>query len=258
MLLAADVGNSNIILGLFEGKEFLSSWRVSTDIDKTSDEYALLFSQLLKFDEINTDKIEDILIASVVPPLRYSLETSLYKVLNKKCLFAGEDIPFDLKFDLDLPIEKVGADRLVNVMSAMDKYELPFIIVDIGTAITVDYVSKEGVYSGGMIAPGLKISAEALFKETAQLPNVELLRPEKAMAKDTVSAIQSGLIYGFMGLINGLIERIIDEENLSRDNLNCIYTGGFSQLLVEEGKNNIINRNLTMDGLRIMYEKYKA
>lgn len=259
MLLAIDVGNSNIVIGVYEGNNLIDSWRVSTDLNKTSDEYGMLFSQLLSFHNVTKEEIEDIIIASVVPPLNYTLPTALFRATGKQPLLAGEDVKFNVKLDLELAGDKVGADRLANVIAAMDRHSVPMIIVDIGTAITLDYVSKDGVYSGGMIAPGIRIAAEALFSQTAQLPNVEIVKPERAMAKDTVSAMQSGLVYGFTGLIDKLIEKILEEENLDRKDVTCIYTGGFSHLIAENSKFiSIIDRNLTLDGLRILYEKFKA
>lgn len=257
MLLAIDVGNSNIVVGLYDGKSMLNSWRISTDLNKTSDEYGMLFSQLLKFHSIEAKDISDILIASVVPPLMHTLPNALYKATGISPLIAGEAVPYNVKMDMERPAE-VGADRLVNVISSLSKYKPPLIILDIGTAITLDYVNEEGIYSGGMIAPGIKISAEALFSQTAQLPNVEISKPERAVARGTVAAMQSGLIYGFTGLIDHLIEKILEEESLKSDSVSIIATGGFSQLICENSKHiTTIDRNLTMDGLRILYEKYK-
>lgn len=255
MLLVIDVGNTNVVFGIYKGDDLLYDWRISTDKDKTSDEYGLLFNQIFQFNGINPKQIQNVIISSVVPPLMHTLPTMSMRYLGIEPLVVGIDIKTGINIKYDNPRE-VGADRIVNAVGAHAKYGGPLIIVDVGTAVTFCSVSKEGDYLGGVIYPGIKISSEALFTRTAKLPKVEIIKPEKVIGKTTVSSIQSGLVYGYIGMIDYIIEKMIEEMGTTVEEVNIIGTGGFSSLIASESKYiNRIDRLLTLDGLKIIYER---
>ncbi len=255
MLLVIDVGNTNIVFGIYKDDELLYDWRISTDKDKSSDEYGLLFNQIFQFNGINPKQIKDVIISSVVPPLMHTLPTMSMRYLGIEPLVVGVDIKTGIKIKYDNPRE-VGADRIVNAVAAHSKYGGPLIIVDVGTAVTFCSVSKEGDYLGGVIYPGIKISSEALFTRTSKLPKVEIAKPKKVIGKTTVASIQSGLVYGYIGMIDYIIEKMIEEMESSVEEVNIIGTGGFSSLIASESKYiNRIDRLLTLAGLKIIYER---
>lgn len=257
MLLVIDVGNTNIVLGVFDGKELKYDWRISTDKDKTSDEYGLLFEQIFKYNGIDISEVEDIIISSVVPNLMHSLPNMCLRYFKKNPIVIGPGVKTGMNIKYDNPKE-VGADRIVNAVAAYDKYGGPLIIVDSGTAITFCCVNKEGEYLGGAIAPGIRISADALFLRTAKLPKVEIIKPEKVIGKNTVSSIQSGLVYGYIGMIDYIIEKMIGEMGVDSEEIKIIATGGFSNLVAKESKYiQKIDKLLTLEGLRIIYERNK-
>ncbi|WFA07716.1 type III pantothenate kinase [Tissierella sp. Yu-01] len=258
MLLVIDVGNTNIVFGLFNGRELAFDWRISTDKDRTSDEYGLLFNQIFQHNNIDISEIDDVIISSVVPPLMHTLPTTSVRYFNKEPIVIGPGVKTGMNIKYDNPKE-VGADRIVNAVAAFEKYGGPLIIVDFGTANTFCYVSEEGEYLGGAITPGIKISAEALFLRTAKLPKVELVKPEKVVAKNTVNSIQSGLVYGYIGMVDHIIGKMIDEMNVDENKIKVVATGGFSSLIASESKYiKIIDKLLTLDGLRIIYERNKS
>lgn len=257
MLLVIDVGNTNIVFGVYREKELLYDWRISTEKNRTSDEYGLLFEQIFKYNEIDMDELEDVIISSVVPPLMHTLPAMSIKYFNIEPIVVGPGVKTGMNIKYDNPRE-VGADRIVNAIAAYEKYGGPLIIVDFGTAITFCAVSKEGDYLGGAITPGIKISTEALFMRTAKLPKVEIAKPEKVIAKNTTNSIQSGVVYGYIGMIDYIVERMIEELDPNGKNVNVIATGGFSNLIASESryiKN--IDKLLTLEGLRIVYERNK-
>lgn len=257
MLLLIDVGNTNIVFGVYKEDKLIYDWRIATDKNKTSDEYGLLFEQIFKYHGICPKDVEDIIISSVVPTLMYTLSAMSIKYFNKEPLVVGPGIKTGMNIKYDNPKE-VGADRIVNAVAAYEKYGGPIIIVDFGTAITFCVVSKEGDYLGGTIAPGIKISSEALFQRTAKLPKVELIKPDTVIAKNTVNSIQSGLIYGYVGLVDYIIEKII-EEMKDRGNIKAVIgTGGFANLIATESKYiNKVEKLLTLEGLNIIYKRNK-
>ncbi len=253
MLLVVDVGNTNIVFGVYQEDKLLYDWRIATEKDRTSDEYGLLFEQIFKYHGLCPKDVEDVIISSVVPTLMYTLSAMSTKYFNREPIIVGPDIKTGVNIKYDNPRE-VGADRIVNAVAGYKKYGGPLIIVDFGTAITFCAISKKGDYLGGAIAPGIKISSEALFLRTAKLPKVELLKPEKVIAKNTINSIQSGLVYGYIGLVDYIIERMIKEMEDEGEVKTVIGTGGFSSLIASESKYiNEIDKLLTLDGLRIIY-----
>lgn len=258
MLFVIDVGNTNIVFGVFKGKKLLYDWRIATLKDRTSDEYGLLFHQILKHHGLDTKDIKDIIISSVVPPLMHTLPAMCKKYFNIDPIVVGPGVKTGMDIKYDNPKE-VGADRIVNGVAGYEKYGGPLIIVDIGTAITFDVISKKGDYLGGVITPGIKISTEALFLRTSKLPKVEIAKPERVIGKNTVNSIQSGIVYGYIGLTDYIIEKIIDEmQQMYKEEVEVkvVATGGFANLISSESKYiNTIDKFLTLDGLRIIYDR---
>lgn len=255
MVLVIDVGNTNIVLGIYKGEELLKSWRIATDKNKSSDEYGMLIDRLFSYNGYKLTEVDAVIISSVVPPLMYSLQAMSMKYCDKEALVVGPGIKTGMNIIYDNPRE-VGADRIVNAVSAYNKYGGPVIIVDFGTATTFCGVSEQGEYLGGVIAPGIKISSEALFQRAAKLPKVELKKPEKVIGRNTVNSMQSGIIYGYVGLVDYIIDRMKSEQNLQKAKV--IATGGLSTMIASETKNiNEIDKLLTLEGLRIIYELNK-
>ncbi|HEX2523330.1 MAG TPA: type III pantothenate kinase, partial [Terriglobia bacterium] len=210
MLLVIDIGNTNTALGVFDVDRLLADWRLETKQRQTTDEYGILARNLFALAGMDVNKIHHIVIASVVPQLNSVLEQMALKYFNIKPLFVEPGVKTGMPVLYDSPAD-VGADRIVNAVAAYEKYGGPTIVVDFGTATTFDAISAKGEYLGGVIAPGPGISAEALFARTARLPRVELKAPAKVIGSSTVSSIQSGLYYGYVGLIDGILERMIPE-----------------------------------------------
>lgn len=257
MLLVIDVGNTNIVFGVYEGDQLLYDWRIATERDRTSDEYGLLFDQTFKIHKIDVNDLENVIISSVVPPLMHTLPAMSKKYLGIDPIVVGPGVKTGMNIKYDNPKE-VGADRIVNAVGAYEKYGGPLIIVDFGTAITFCAVSEEGEYLGGAITPGIKISSEALFLRTAKLPKVEIAKPEKIIAKNTINSIQAGVVYGYIGMVDHIIDKMIEELGEKPENVKVVSTGGFSSLISSESKHiNVIDKFLTLDGLRIIYERNK-
>ena len=253
MLLVFDVGNTNMVLGVYEGTELKKHWRINTDKEKTSDEYGILISNLFQYDKVDMNSITDVIISSVVPNVMHSLENFCIKYCNKKPLIVGPGIKTGLNIKYDNP-KQVGADRIVNAVAAIEKYKSPMIIIDFGTATTFCAISEKGDYLGGTIAPGIKISSEALFQRASKLPRVELAKPGTAICKNTVSAMQSGIIYGYVGLVDKIISMMKSE--LGGDDIKVIATGGLSVLIASETDIiDYVDKFLTLEGLRLIYDK---
>lgn len=252
MLLAIDVGNTNIMLGVFEGKKVKVCWRISTNWERTEDELGITIKNLFDQNGLSADHISAIAISSVVPPLMHSLEKMSAKYFGLQPIVVGPGIKTGLNIVMDNPRE-VGADRIVNALAGFFLYGGPLIIVDFGTATTFCVISEKGDYLGGAIAPGIGISTEALFAKAAKLSRVELIKPRKVIGKDTISSMQSGIIYGFVGQVDGIVRRMSRE--LSSTPL-VVATGGFAPLIAEESETiNKVNPLLTLEGLRIIFER---
>ncbi|GAB4264838.1 type III pantothenate kinase [Thermincola ferriacetica] len=255
MLLVLDVGNTNIVLGVFEGANLLNSWRIATDKQKAVDEYGVQIRVLFDYSGVKPQKIKDVIISSVVPPVTPILEGMAKKYFNAKPMVVGPGIKTSISIKYDNPRE-VGADRIVNAVAARALYKGPLIVVDFGTATTFCAISESGEYLGGAIAPGVGISMEALFTRAAKLPRVELIRPKNVIGKNTVSSMQSGIFYGFVGQVDGIIKRI--KEEMGADAY-VVATGGLAELIGRESRMiDVVNKNLTLEGLRIIYERNKG
>ncbi len=257
MLLVIDVGNTNIVLGIYEGSKLIYDWRISTDKDKTTDEYGLMLLQILDHTDIDIKGISDIIISSVVPTVMDILPEVCSKYFNIDPVVIGPGVKTGMNILYDNPKE-VGADRIVNGVAAFEKYGGPLIVVDLGTAITFDVINEKGDYLGGVITPGIKISADALFLRASKLPKVEITMPEKVIGRNTVNSMQSGLVHGYVGLIDHIIEKIAEELGLSTDEINIVSTGGFSKIITQGSKYiQKMDQMLTLEGLRIIYERNK-
>jgi type III pantothenate kinase len=250
MLLVVDVGNTNTVLGLFDGDQLVHDWRIRTVVDHTVDEYGMLIYNLYKTSRISSRKIQDIIISCVVPPMLNILEPLCQKYFNLKPLIVGPGVKTGMPIFYDNP-QEVGADRIVNAVAGYEKYKKDLIIVDFGTATTFDYVSEKGEYMGGCISPGIMISSDALFERAAKLPRVELSKPKSIVAKDTVSSMQAGIMYGYAGLVDGICDRIKAEV---KSNPLVVATGGLAKIVAPETKSiDVVDEMLTLEGLRIIY-----
>jgi type III pantothenate kinase len=264
MLLVLNVNNTNTMLGLFRPSheqlgvparydQMVANWRVATVRRNTADEYGMLFRNLFAMQKVDPAEVKAVVVSSVVPPLDSTLRNAVERYFQTKALFVEPGVKTGMPVLVDNPSE-VGADRIVNGVAAFERYGGPCIVVDIGTAITFDVVSERGEYLGGVIAPGVGISAEALFQRTARLPKVDIRRPATVIGTNTVTHIQSGLFYGFIGLVDGLLERMIDEMGGTKPKI--ISTGGLATMIASGSRYiGIVDEMLTLDGMRIIYER---
>ncbi len=251
MLLAIDTGNTNVTIGVFEGDDLRATWRIYTRINQMADEYAVMILNLLRQQGLDVGDINEVAISCVVPPLRSTFNELFHKYFDIIPLMVGPGIKTGIRIRIDNPRE-VGSDRIANATAAHTIYKDNVIVVAMGTATAFDTVSKEGDYLGGAVAPGIAIAAEALFTRTAALPRVEFIRPKKAIGTSTVTAIQSGLIFGYAGLIEGIVTRIQDE--LGKKAM-VVATGGYAELVAGETRViDTVNPDLTLMGLKILYE----
>ena len=252
MLLVIDVGNSNNVIGLFSGKKLLTHWRIRTEWNRTADEYWVLIKEFILLNKVETETIDDIVLACVVPPLIPILQDMGKKYFACDPLVVGPGIKTGMPILYRNPAE-VGADRIVNSVAAFEKFGGPLIIVDFGTATTFDAVSKKGEYLGGAIFPGIQISLEALFKHTAKLPRIDMAVPDDAIGKSTAESIRSGAVYGFAGMIEGVIRQMKSELG---ENAHVVGTGGVVDWMDSTTTViDMIDPFLTLEGLRIIFEK---
>lgn len=254
MILVIDVGNTNIVLGIYKNKQLLHHWRISTNRSGTVDEYGITIHNLFQFAGLSMDDIEGVAISSVVPPLNVLLEQLCLKYMKKTPVVIGPGVKTGLNIRYENPRE-VGADRIVNSVAAIEKYGAPLIVVDFGTATTFDYIDEERNYLGGAIVPGIGISTEALYQRAAKLPRIELTKPKSVVGRNSVASMQAGIIYGYVGQVDGIVNRIKKELNV---NPRVIATGGLAELIYAESETiEVVDSMLTLEGLRLIYERNK-
>lgn len=254
MLLAVDIGNSSIVFGLFQKDELVAHWRIRSEQGRTTDEYWVLVNEFIRMNKLDAGDIHHIIVSSVVPPLVRVFEELSRKYLSLEPLFIGPGVKTGISILYKNP-EEVGADRVVNAVAGFEKYGGPLIIVDFGTATTFDAVSAAGEYLGGAICPGVEISLEALVKRTAKLPRVDLIIPDKVIGRSTVESIQSGAVYGFMGMIDNIVAKMSGELG---GKCRVIGTGGLKAIAEHSKSIETFDPFLTLEGLRIIHEKNLA
>jgi type III pantothenate kinase len=258
MLLAIDVGNTNIVLGVFDGPQLVASWRLSTDRARTADELGILTTDFLEHRGIRPEVIEGIVMASVVPQLTRSMAEMTKRYFDRPVVTVDGGFETGMPIRYDVPWE-VGADRIVNGIAAFERYGRPsgrpVIVVDFGTATTFDAISERGEYLGGAICPGITVSADALFQRAARLPRVDISKPPKVIGRTTVLSMQAGLFYGYVGLVEGIVQRMRGELGQGAA---CVATGGLAELIAAETQViEAVDADLTMVGLRIVWERNK-
>ena len=253
MILVVDVGNTNLIWGVYEGKELKATFRMTTKTPRTSDEFGVLLSEMLKNRGVDPMRLEGSVIASVVPDVMHALLGALNRYTNTKPLIVGPGVKTGIKVSGEDP-KGIGADRIVDVVAAYEKYGAPVLVLDFGTATTYDLVTEGGHFNVGITAPGIRICSEALWKQTAKLPNVEIKKPKSILAQDTISSMQAGLVYGQIGQTEYIIRKVKEETGLT--NLKVVATGGLGRLIADETDSiDVYDPSLTLDGLRIIYDK---
>ena len=259
MILLVDVGNTNIVLGVHNGQEYIASWRISSDGNKTSDEYSIQVMQLFNVSEIDPKEIKGVIVSSVVPNIMHSLENMLRKCFCHEPIIVGPGIKTGINIKYDNPKE-VGADRIVNAVAAHVIYKKSAIIIDFGTATTFCALRKNGDYLGGCICPGIRISADALFERAAKLPRVELEVPKTIICKSTVTSMQAGILFGYIGQVEYIVKKMKEEIKNSKNKEEplVIATGGLANLIAKQTDFiDIVDSDLTLEGLKILYEKNK-
>ncbi|MGE6379363.1 type III pantothenate kinase [Peribacillus muralis] len=252
MIFVLDVGNTNIVLGVYDEDILKYHWRIETSRHKTEDEYGMVIKSLLQHEGLSFDQFDGIIISSVVPPIMFALERMCKKYFGVKPLIVGPGIKTGLNIKYENPRE-VGADRIVNAVAGIQEYGSPLIIVDFGTATTYCYINEDKQYMGGAIAPGINISTEALYSKAAKLPRIEISRPDGIIGKNTVSAMQAGILYGYVGQVEGIVNRIKEQSNLEPT---VIATGGLATLIANESTViDIVEPFLTLKGLQLIYKR---
>ena len=255
MLLTVDVGNTNITLGLFKEDKVYATFRITTQVVRTSDEFGSLIAEMIARKGININSIKDVIISSVVPKVMYSLNSGIIKYFGIKPIIVGVGTKTGIKINRTDPRE-VGSDRIVDAVAAYELYGGPCIVIDFGTATTYDLVSGDGTLEAAVTAPGIKICAKALWNETAKLPEIEIKKPASILAKDTITSMQAGIVYGYIGQSEYIIDKMKRESGL--DNIKVIATGGMGRIIYENtDKIDIYDNQLTLQGMKIIYEKNK-
>ncbi len=255
MLLTFDIGNTNVVIGTFQGDTLTNHWRITSDRQKTYDEYGLLLDQLFQSGNLNRTDVDDIIISSVVPNLTDVFRNVCERYFHIAPLVVGSGLKTGMSIRYDNPKE-IGADRIVNAVAAIERYGAPLIILDFGTATTFCVVNDQKEYLGGAIAPGIGISLNALVEKTAKLPKVEMTVPDKVIGKTTVSAIQSGLLYGYCGLVDGMVHRIVKELDYNLEDVTVVATGGLAEVIHEHSETiQEVDQMLTLKGLLTIYKR---
>lgn len=255
MLLAIDVGNTNITIGVFQEKELVSTFRMTTKLQRTSDEFGITISDMLEHNQIPVSDIKDAIVSSVVPNIMHSLRNGLIKYFNIRPMIVVPGIRTGIRITSENP-PQIGADRIVDAVGAYEQYGGPVIVVDYGTATTYDFVDEKGDFFAGVTAPGIRISAQALWHDAAKLPEIEIKKPDHILARETISSMQAGLIYGQIGQTEYIIKNMIKESKLK--NVKVVATGGLGKIIASETECiDYYNPNLTLEGMRLIYEKQK-
>lgn len=254
MLLALDIGNTNVVAGMFSGETLIARWRLTTEARRTSDEYAVLLQSLFRASQVDGDALDDVIIASVVPVAQETLRESLEQYWHVEPMTVSHHLDFGIPVHYK-PSTAVGADRIANAVAAIAGYGTPAVVVDFGTATTFDVISNKGEYLGGAIAPGLEVSQDALLARTAQLPHFSLQQPPTAIGTSTVTSLQSGILFGYAGLVDGLVERIAGELG---GHVHVIATGGLAATVSPlSTRVQHVDVDLTLVGLRLIHERNK-
>ena len=254
MVLTVDIGNTNITFGIFEEDKVVGTFRMTTNIVRTSDEYGIFIRDVLRAKGFDGE-VEGVIISSVVPKIMYSFESGIMKYLNTKPIVVGVGTKTGLKIATSHPTE-IGADRIVDAVAAYDIYGGPILVIDYGTATTFDVVSEEGAFIAGITSPGIKLIANALWNGTAKLPEIEIRKPASILAKDTITSMQAGLVYGYIGQTEYIIKKV--KEELGVENMRVVATGGLGKLIADETDLiEVYNPDLTLHGLKIIYNRNK-
>ena len=253
MILTLDVGNTNMTGGVFKGEDIVATFRITTKMPRTSDEYGMLLCNLLEQNKINPDEIKDAIICSVVPNVMHSLASAMIKYLDIKPIIVGADLKTGLRIAVPNP-QQVGADRIVDAVAAYEIYGGPVLVMDFGTATTYDLVDETGAFIGGITAPGIRTAGQALWQDAAKLPEIEIVKPEKIVGVDTITSMQSGLVYGQIGQTEYIVKKVKEETGL--DNLKVVATGGLGRIIAEETDCiDFYDANLTLKGIYLVYKK---
>ena len=253
MILVVDVGNTNITYGVFDRDELVSTFRMMSKTPRTSDEYGIMIREMLKKNDIDRQEIEGICVASVVPNIMHSLLGGLSKYVNESILTVGAGTKTGIKIITEAPKE-IGPDRIVDAVGAYVKYGGPILVLDFGTATTYDYITEKGEFAAGITAPGLRISAKALWEDTAKLPEIEIKKPKSIMAQETISSMQAGLVYGQIGQTEYIINQVKKESG--REDLKVVATGGLGRIIADETDMiQVYDPMLTLEGLKFIYDK---
>jgi len=254
MLLAIDVGNTNMEFGIFQGKNIIGSFRLMTDANRTSDEIGLTACEYFRRFDLKPQDIKDVIIASVVPQVMYTLTNAMLKYFDRNPIVIDEDVDAGLAYEGD---ERLGADRAVACVAAMEKYGTPLVVLDFGTATTIDAISEDGQYMGGCISAGMRISTDALFLKAAMLPRVELMKPATVLGTTTVGQIQAGAVLGYIGAMEYLIQKTKDEMGYG-EAVCVVATGGLVRMVADNSRMiSVVDSQLILDGLCIIYDRYK-
>ena len=254
MLLVVDIGNTNIVFGVYRDDTLINHWRVSTVLERTADEYAIVLNSILYFEKVRLTDIQSVIISCVVPPLLVPFRSICARYIGVEPLVVEPGMKTGMPILYDNP-QEVGADRIVNAVAGYEKHKKALIIVDFGTATTFDYITPKGEYVGGAIAPGVMISLEALFERASKLPRVQLVKPKEIIGRNTISAMQAGTVYGYVSLVDGIVTRMKETVNTKPW---VIATGGLAGLIFQESRClDEVDEFLTLTGLKILYEKNK-